>query len=47
MSRAQFHAKSGAPAAICIGVEEEETDFAGFTGKAQIRMPGAISDNWV
>ena len=46
MSRAQFRAKSGAPAAIKDGVGTEEIKSAGFAGRVQSKMADARSESW-
>lgn len=47
MSRAQFRANSGAAVGSIDGVEMEEIEFAGFTGRIQAKMPGAMSKSCV
>ena len=46
MSRTQFRANSGAPAALASGVEAEGIEFAGFTGKVQALAHGTTSESW-
>lgn len=44
-SRAQFRAKSGAPAAIKGSAETAEWEFAAWAGKAQVKTSGAMKES--
>ena len=47
MSRAQFRANNGTPAAINGGTLAEETEPASFSGKVQTAKVAAINESWL
>lgn len=46
MSRTQFHAKSGASAAVENGVAAEEIECAGVAGRVQIKTAKVANASW-